>query len=103
MLQLITEYSNGTEEFQSLVENLDWYIMPFMNPDGYVYSRKTENMWRKSRSGPFQNCDEDREPFGVDINRNWDDNWGGEGMSNTVKPPVSPPTRIRPLPPMTPL
>uniref|UniRef100_A0A914R404 Peptidase M14 carboxypeptidase A domain-containing protein n=1 Tax=Parascaris equorum TaxID=6256 RepID=A0A914R404_PAREQ len=38
------------------VNNLDWYIVPLLNPDGYEYSRSSTNpeirLWRKNRSPP---------------------------------------------------
>ncbi|XP_055911484.1 carboxypeptidase B-like [Eupeodes corollae] len=53
-----------------------WYIMPVMNPDGYMYSRSTNRMWRKNRSKSSRNsCS------GVDLNRNFDINWKGPGSS----------------------
>ena len=32
-----------------ILEKLDWYILPVLNPDGYEYSRTDHRMWRKSR------------------------------------------------------
>ena len=32
--------------------DVDWLIMPLLNPDGYEYSRTTDRMWRKNRSKP---------------------------------------------------
>jgi murein tripeptide amidase MpaA len=29
------------------VENLNWYFLPVMNPDGYDYTHTTDRMWRK--------------------------------------------------------
>ena len=34
------------------VRDVDWFIMPLLNPDGYEYSRTTDRMWRKNRSKP---------------------------------------------------
>ncbi|XP_067641884.1 carboxypeptidase B [Eurosta solidaginis] len=53
-----------------------WYFMPVMNPDGYVYSRSVNRLWRKNRSRSARsNC------FGVDLNRNFNINWNGRGSS----------------------
>ncbi|XP_070578066.1 carboxypeptidase B-like [Ptychodera flava] len=64
----------------SLVTNLlvhfDWYVLPVLNPDGYVYSWKTDRLWRKTRSPiPDTVC------IGVDGNRNYGFEWGGAGTS----------------------
>ncbi|XP_055843286.1 carboxypeptidase B-like [Episyrphus balteatus] len=56
-----------------------WYIMPVMNPDGYMYSRKHSRLWRKNRSKTNrQSC------RGVDLNRNFDINWKGPGSSTNA-------------------
>ena len=61
--QLLTNYGSDPE-ITALVDNVEWYLMPIMNPDGYVvYDRYNAH--------------------GVDLNRNWDgpgsgqDPWGG--------------------------
>lgn len=35
---------------QNLVADMDWYILPVANPDGYVYSYTKDRLWKKSRS-----------------------------------------------------
>ncbi|XP_060662089.1 LOW QUALITY PROTEIN: carboxypeptidase B [Drosophila nasuta] len=53
-----------------------WYFLCVMNPDGYVYSRTVNRLWRKNRSPSRRaNC------FGVDLNRNFDIGWNGYGSS----------------------
>jgi len=32
-----------------LIENLDWYILPVVNPDGYEHTRDSDRLWRKTR------------------------------------------------------
>ncbi len=53
------------------------------NPDGYDYSRITDRQWRKNRR---KNADGS---FGVDLNRNWDENWAVVGASNKSADEVS--------------
>ena len=59
---------------KTLVDNLEIYISPCSNPDGYEYNRSTNptggGMWRKNRS---TNADGSR---GVDPNRNFSVFWG---------------------------
>jgi len=72
--ELVTKYSTNST-YQKLVDSIDFYVMPMMNPDGYEYTFTGDRMWRKTRSGPIRGC------YGVDPNRNWDFHWGGEGTS----------------------
>jgi len=65
--------SNRTELI-NLRENIDWYIVPVYNVDGFVYSHETDRMWRKSRQ-PVDNSD----CVGTDINRNFDSHWMENG------------------------
>ncbi|XP_061693014.1 carboxypeptidase O isoform X1 [Syngnathoides biaculeatus] len=62
-----------------LITNMDFYITPVLNMDGYIYSWKdnTTRLWRKNRSpGPAGcNCS------GTDLNRNFNANWGTIGVS----------------------
>ncbi|XP_042573540.1 carboxypeptidase O-like isoform X1 [Cyprinus carpio] len=62
-----------------LFKNLDFYITPVLNMDGYIYSwrDKTTRLWRKSRSPGTGNCT----CFGTDLNRNFYANWGMVGIS----------------------
>lgn len=49
---------------QDLLDNVDWHIVPVLNPDGYVYTFTEDRLWRKSRSlHNGGNCP------GVDLNR----------------------------------
>ena len=50
-------------------------IVPVTNPDGYLYTWSNERFWRKNRRSNGGGS------FGVDINRNWGYEWGGEGAS----------------------
>jgi len=71
--ELVENYSAHPE----LVDNLDWYIVPVVNPDGYEYSHTTNRLWRKNRLPVPGNC------FGVDNNRNFGWEWGNGGTSNS--------------------
>ncbi|UCG16723.1 MAG: hypothetical protein JSV19_01540 [Phycisphaerales bacterium] len=60
---------------QGLVDRTHFYLAPCVNPDGYVYSWDVERLWRKNRS------DNGGGIYGVDLNRNWAEGWGGPGSS----------------------
>lgn len=49
--------------------NIDWYIIPVTNIDGYEYTRNENRNWRKTRSPTSLIC------VGVDPNRNFAHNW----------------------------
>merc|ERR1712135_269937 len=58
------------------LENLDWYIRPCVNPDGYLYTQTNNRLWRKTRSPNDGGC------VGTDANRNWGYHWGTGGSSS---------------------
>jgi len=59
-----------------LTEDLVWYIVPVLNPDGYEYTFTGDRMWRKTRKPyPGNRCP------GADPNRNWDSAFGTTGVS----------------------
>ncbi len=55
-----------------IVETRNVLLIPVVNPDGYEYNRQTNpnggGMWRKNRRGGY----------GVDLNRNYDWEWGSQ-------------------------
>jgi len=59
-----------------LVDDLTWYVVPVLNPDGYEYSHTTNRMWRKTRRPQNYFC------TGADPNRNWDAHFGTTGVSS---------------------
>ncbi|CAB3388305.1 Hypothetical predicted protein [Cloeon dipterum] len=59
-----------------LIDDLDWYVLPVVNPDGYEYSHTTDRLWRKTRSAGDGQC------VGVDANRNFDSHWLEVGASS---------------------
>ncbi|KAM8823000.1 carboxypeptidase A6 isoform 2-T2 [Spinachia spinachia] len=60
-----------------LLNQLNFYIMPVFNVDGYHFSWTTDRFWRKTRSKNHRfHC------RGVDANRNWKVKWCEEGASS---------------------
>lgn len=71
---LINELLTSTDgDVRRMAESHDWYIVPVMNPDGYVYSHEYNRLWRKTRSPQGGRC------VGVDPNRNWNNHWAELG------------------------
>ena len=60
---------------KALVDGLDIYLLPCVNPDGYQYTWLNDRMWRKNRRNNGDGS------YGVDLNRNWAYGWGGPGAS----------------------
>ncbi|HUU56153.1 MAG TPA: M14 family metallopeptidase, partial [bacterium] len=58
-----------------IVDNVETWIIPMLNPDGHNHVFKVYNMWRKNRR------DNGGGIYGVDLNRNYDYYWGGAGSS----------------------
>jgi murein tripeptide amidase MpaA len=75
----------------ALLDAYDFYIIPFANPDGFVYSQEEDRLWRKNRtppppdannqvsfdpsSNPIDIPDVLQSCYGVDVNRNWPYKW----------------------------
>ncbi|KAJ8711538.1 hypothetical protein PYW07_008780 [Mythimna separata] len=69
---------NLRTEDTDLLNDIDWIIMPLVNPDGYEFSHEDTRLWRKTRS---VNLDVHATCFGVDGNRNFDVNFNTSGVS----------------------
>ncbi|XP_068136855.1 carboxypeptidase B isoform X2 [Hyperolius riggenbachi] len=67
----------GTDsQFTNLLNNLDFYVLPVLNVDGYAYTWSTNRMWRKTRSpNSGSTC------VGTDPNRNFNAGWCTVGAS----------------------
>jgi len=84
MWYLLENYSTNPD-VKYLVDNLELYFIPDMNPDGYAYNYLTDpgggGMWRKNRKRLW------RRNIGVDLNRNFGYKWDMIIMAH-------PPTRV---------
>ena len=71
---LLENYETDAE-VKYIMENVEMYFVPCINPDGYVYNETTNpsggGLWRKNRWVNGQN-----ETVGVDLNRNYGFSWG---------------------------
>jgi len=68
----LTSGYGSDNRITSILDKVNFVIVPVMNPDGYAYSWTTNRMWRKNRNGQ-----------GVDLNRNWPDHWALNGGAST--------------------
>lgn len=74
LTQLLSGY--GTDErVTAILNRAEIVIVPVVNPDGLDFTFTGNRLWRKNRRVNAGGS------YGVDLNRNWDDHWGGEGSS----------------------
>ncbi|KAH6695166.1 ECM14 protein [Plectosphaerella plurivora] len=77
--KIINGYKTGDPEIKSVLDTYSLHIVPFHNPDGFVYTQTTQRLWRKNRQ-PRRNttC------IGTDNNRNWNFQWYAEPPEGSV-------------------
>jgi len=78
-INLLTGSYGTLPDVTSVLDKYDFYIIPIANPDGYewTWNADGDRAWRKNRGiHPENLC------IGTDLNRNFDDHFGGEGTSN---------------------
>jgi PKD repeat protein len=79
MWYLLENYGSN-DEVTYLVDNMQLYFVPCINPDGYVYNGTTNpnggGMWRKNRRNNGGGV------YGVDLNRNYSYQYGTTGTSS---------------------
>jgi hypothetical protein len=88
--QILTQYATNPQ-LQADVNNLEIWIIPVVNPDGFAYtwSPTGYRFWRKNRRNNGDGT------FGVDLNRNWGYEWGlssgssGSTSSDTYRGPAA--------------
>ncbi|MCX5786301.1 MAG: M14 family metallopeptidase [Elusimicrobia bacterium] len=69
----------GDADVKKYIDSLDIYIIPMLNPDGVEYDIKT-GKYQWQRKNMRVNSDKS---IGVDLNRNYDSWFGGEGASHS--------------------
>ncbi|XP_049313846.1 carboxypeptidase B [Bactrocera dorsalis] len=79
VLYLANELLNNLRAFQRVLQDVEIYLVPLVNPDGYEYSFTNDRFWRKNRHRyGGRSC------AGVDINRNFPNNWNYNGASQNL-------------------
>ncbi|ELU18390.1 hypothetical protein CAPTEDRAFT_163199 [Capitella teleta] len=87
--RLLDDYYSGTNK--DLLEDIDWYILPNINPDGFAVTNDRSQgaqgaLWRKNVAAypSYNNTGAEDNPGtrtaepcrGVDLNRNFPEHWG---------------------------
>lgn len=77
LTDFIDGYKAGDSRIVTILSDIDWYFVPVVNVDGYLYSWATDRLWRKNRRRNSNGS------YGVDLNRNWGPNntWCTSGSS----------------------
>ncbi len=73
---ILSNYDNNPDILNTLTENT-LYIVPCLNPDGFVYSQRHFSFWRKNRR------DNGDGTFGVDLNRNFSEGYRKSTKTNS--------------------
>ena len=76
---LTTRYDTDPH-VQHIVDNSVVWLIPAVNPDGYEYAWTSDRMWRKNRRFIQFGT------YGVDINRNYDYQWGYDDWGSSPNP-----------------
>uniref|UniRef100_A0A8C5LC61 Carboxypeptidase O n=1 Tax=Jaculus jaculus TaxID=51337 RepID=A0A8C5LC61_JACJA len=77
--EIVQNYKDNSR-ISRFLRNLDFYVLPVLNIDGYIYTWTTDRLWRKSRSSHSNGtC------FGVDLNRNFNASWCSIGASTNCQ------------------
>lgn len=72
---ILNELVEEWDDQPAYVQNINWYVLPVLNPDGYEYTHRVDRLWRKNRGAGSFRCS------GVDLNRNYAYHWGEKGTS----------------------
>jgi len=72
--QLLSLYGED-DDVTKILQECQFDIVPIMNPDGYHHAWTKDRLWRKNRRNNGDGS------YGVDLNRNWNEHWGGAGSS----------------------
>ncbi|XP_063162683.1 mast cell carboxypeptidase A-like [Candoia aspera] len=72
------------QDMTKLLDNMNFYVLPVFNIDGYVWTWTKDRMWRKNRSN-----NSNSDCIGTDLNRNFRASWGSitkDGSHDPCKP-----------------
>uniref|UniRef100_A0A3Q2CNQ1 Carboxypeptidase A1 n=1 Tax=Cyprinodon variegatus TaxID=28743 RepID=A0A3Q2CNQ1_CYPVA len=73
--KIVTDYGKD-QSLTAILNRMDIFLEIVVNPDGYQYTHTRDRMWRKNRRpNRGSRC------VGVDLNRNWNAGFGGQGSS----------------------
>ncbi|CAI8008905.1 Carboxypeptidase B [Geodia barretti] len=85
--QMVTLYDESDPQVTGILDSAEIILIPFVNPDGYVYTWAHDRLWRKNRRTVGSQSGRPNPCVGVDINRNFPEGWreGGKKSNNPVE------------------
>src|SRR5690625_4089019 len=72
----LTDGYGENDQATQVVDDIKTWVIPVVNPDGFIHSYEDYRMWRKNR------VDNGDGTFGVDLNRNHSYLWGSDNGSS---------------------
>jgi hypothetical protein len=82
---LLDQYDQGNNDIQNYLENLEIFVVPFINPEGHTVVEQGDLDWRKNKSDNDSNGVFDFHD-GVDNNRNYDFGWEIDDEPDAIVP-----------------
>jgi murein tripeptide amidase MpaA len=74
--QTLVAFQSNDALIRNVLSTTEIVVVPFTNPDGYVFTWSGDRLWRKNRrTNTGSTC------IGADNNRNYNDHWGQGGSS----------------------
>jgi hypothetical protein len=96
-MNYLLEHYNSDARIKDLLDGRELYFLPCVNPDGYVHNETSApgggGMWRKNRRDNGGTNER-----GVDINRNYGEDWGENGANVSISTDPNDDTYIGPAP-----
>lgn len=82
----LLDHYNTDSVIHWLVNNREIWLVPVVNPDGYVYNESSDGYWRKNMRDNNNNGHFDPDYDGVDPNRNYGYMWGYDNNGSSPDP-----------------
>lgn len=76
LAEFLTEHYGDIPRIKEIVDATEIWIIPILNPDGYIYTWENDRMWRFNRKPHSDGS------IGVDLNRNYDASWVLNGFDH---------------------
>jgi hypothetical protein len=89
-LYYLLENKDTNPEFKFLLDHTELYLVPILNPDGYIYNQTTNpnggGFWRKNKRDNNNDGSFSENNDGVDLNRNYGHFWGYDDNGSSPSP-----------------